>query len=138
MTFSEVSDKAAALLFRLVNDSNDLFLVAGIALVACCILLLVYLFFPGLYHTPHSKALVPQPGPEVIVLGKHEHGYAHPYPIEDAPIGGGRHTIYSVLVCHGCMTAVTFPQDNFLLTTSEHQEWLKTGLADMGITLVTE
>ncbi|NTW22914.1 hypothetical protein HGA34_05255 [Candidatus Falkowbacteria bacterium] len=136
MTFDDALNSLATLLNRPIAKSSDvLFWVIVVMAIYCSF---IFLLLPALNCRPKRKAAVPCPESEIIVMGEHEHNYSAPHLIEYAPVGGGHHTNYSVMVCNGCMTAITFPQDNFLLTIPEHQEWLKSGLVDMGITLVLE
>ncbi len=54
---------------------------------------------------------------------------------EHAPVKGGGHTMYHLMLCAGCMTAVTFPESNYLLTTDEHKKEIEKELMKQGVTL---
>lgn len=132
-----VSEMLVNYTMPLVNGSDTL-LLAILAIAACGILFLIFLLIPKSPPAPQTKAIVPQADVKVVVLGQHKHSYTQPFTFDRVPVSGGCHTDYLIMVCPGCLTAVAFPRDNFLLATSEHQQWVKDGLRDIGITLLTD
>ena len=136
MILSDALDYLATLFSRPITDGSDVLFWVVIVFGAYCAL--VFLLLPSAPRRPASKAVATQENSKIIVLGQHEHSYSQPFTFERVPVSGGRHTDYLIMVCPGCLTAVAFPRDNFLLATPEHQQWVKDGLRDIGITLLTD
>lgn len=55
---------------------------------------------------------------------RHEHNFVVLLEIKHAPVEGGRHTSYFLMKCALCPETLIFGEDNFKLTTPEHQKTL--------------
>lgn len=67
---------------------------------------------------------------------EHQCVYRHVIAVlEHAPVGEQNHTSYMIFSCK-CGNAIMFPEENFNLTTEEHQSAVKKQLEESGYKLV--
>lgn len=85
------------------------------------------------------KDLIRFPAPPVSIDVATKPELAHPVwetlNVEYAPVPGGRHTTYMLVLGESPGTVSPFPAENFMLTTPEHKTYVRELIMEKGFAL---